>query len=491
MPTNKAQATAAIYLRISSDPTGQQHGVTRQRQDCVALCEAKGWTPVEYLDNDVSASSGKRRPAYERMLTDVRDSQIGAVVAWDLDRLHRRPIELEAFMALADERHLALATVSGDVDLSTAQGRLTARLKGSVAAHEIEHKRARQLRAAQQKAERGEPQWRNAFGYLPDGSRTPDPATAPLVKRVYAHVLAGGSISDGARMLNTEGGLPASGNPWTPSTLSLFLRKPRNAGLRAHNREIIGQGTWPGLVDESTWRATQAVLNGSGRAPGRKSVRQHLLTGMLTCGKPGCDGHLSGSWVMLHPTGRKPGRRKAGEPLEPATGQVGHRIAYACKTCRGCSARAEFIEPIVKESVAQRLARADAVDLLKAEVHDAEQAEGIRQELATLYGELELIGIERGKRELTGPQAKIATDLIMAEIAKLEARQQDQEMLRVFDGIPLGTPEAVQAVAELTPDRFRAVLRTLGTVTVTPCGKGHRPADGLRFDRERVQVAFR
>lgn len=197
----------------------------------------------EYLDNDVSASSGKRRPAYKRMLTDVRAGRIGAVVAWDLDRLNRRPIELEAFMALADEQHLALATVSGDIDLSTAQGRLTARLKGSVAAHEIEHKRARQLRAAQQKAERGEPQWRNAFGYLPDGSRQPDPATAPLVKRVYAHVLAGGSISDGARMLNTEGGLPTSGRPWTASILSLFLRKPRNAGLRAHHGEIVGQGT--------------------------------------------------------------------------------------------------------------------------------------------------------------------------------------------------------------------------------------------------------
>jgi DNA invertase Pin-like site-specific DNA recombinase len=498
MTSDNAQASAAIYLRISSDPTGQQLGVTRQRQDCEALCAAKGWTPVEYLDNDVSASSGKRRPAYERMLTDVRDGRIAAVVAWDLDRLHRRPIELESFMALADERHLALATVSGDIDLSTAQGRLTARLKGSVAAHEIEHKRARQLRAAQQKAERGEPQWRNAFGYLPDGSHTPDPATAPLVKRVYAHVLAGGSISDGARMLNTEGGLPASGNPWTASTLSLFLRKPRNAGLRAHSGEIIGQGTWAGLVDESTWRATQAVLNAPGRAPRPKSVRQHLLTGLLKCGNPAnrhtgepCDGYLSGSWVMLHPTGRKPGRRKAGEPLEPATGQMGHRIAYACKSCRGCSARAEFIEPIVKESVAQRLARADAIDLLKAEVHDAEQAEGIRQDLATLYGELELVGIERGQRLLTGPQAKIATDIIEADIAKLEARQQDQEMLRVFDGIPLGTPEAVEAVAELTPDRFRAVLRTLGTVTIMACGKGHRPADGQRFDRERVHVDFR
>ena len=58
------------------------------------------------------------------MLADIREGRIGAVVAWDLDRLHRRPIELEAFMALADEKQLALATVSGDVDLSTRAGPL-------------------------------------------------------------------------------------------------------------------------------------------------------------------------------------------------------------------------------------------------------------------------------------------------------------------------------------------------------------------------------
>src|ERR1044072_6430180 len=102
-----APINAAVYLRISSDPTGQQLGIARQRDDCVALSEQRGWTPVEYVDNDTSAPSGKGRPAYERMLADIRDGAIGAVVAWDLDRLHRRHIELEAFMALADERHLA------------------------------------------------------------------------------------------------------------------------------------------------------------------------------------------------------------------------------------------------------------------------------------------------------------------------------------------------------------------------------------------------
>src|SRR6185295_19130271 len=97
---------AAVYLRMSSDPSGEQLGVARQREDCVRLCDAKGWEVAEYVDNDTSATHGKPRPAYEKMLAAIRDGQLGAVVAWDLDRLHRRPIELEAFMTLADEKRL-------------------------------------------------------------------------------------------------------------------------------------------------------------------------------------------------------------------------------------------------------------------------------------------------------------------------------------------------------------------------------------------------
>ncbi|ULN47968.1 recombinase family protein [Mycolicibacterium goodii] len=226
---------AAVYLRISSDPTGNALGVARQREDCEKLCASRGWLPVEYCDNDTSASSGKRRPAYERMLVDIADGRVGAVVAWDLDRLHRRPIELERFMDLADAHRLALATVSGDIDLSTAQGRLTARLKGAVARHEVEHASDRKRRAARQKAEAGRPQWKRAFGYLGD-TYQPDPATAPLVRQAYVAVLAGGSISDVARQWNAVGVVGLNGQPWTASTVSLFPTGTAQRGVAIAQR---------------------------------------------------------------------------------------------------------------------------------------------------------------------------------------------------------------------------------------------------------------
>jgi DNA invertase Pin-like site-specific DNA recombinase len=450
---------AAVYLRISEDRTGEQLGVVRQRQDCEALCRSKGWTPVEYVDNDMSATNGKPRPAYEKMLADIRDGTIGAVVAWDLDRLHRRPIELEYFMALADEKHLALATVSGDVDLSTAQGRLVARLKGSVAAHEGEHRKARQLRAARQRADSGIPNWSKAFGYLGD-TRQLDPQTAPLVKQAYADVLAGASLTGICRQWNADGVRTVTGKLWDAGVLTKFMRKPRNAGLRAYKGEIVGKGTWPPLVDETVWRAAQVVLDAPSRAPGRKAVRRHLLTGVALCGK--CGHTLAGSY------------------------RTDGRIVYVCKQCHGVSILAENVEPLVYHIVAGRLAMPDAVDLLKAEQHDTAAAEELRIERATLLTELDNIGVERAEGLLTGRQAKIATDRINEKLAAIEREQHDQERLRVFDGLPLGTPEVVDATNNLSPDRFRAVLGVLATVIVAPVGKS-----GKVFNPERVQVNWR
>ncbi len=64
--------SAAIYARISADVEGTGLGVTRQLEDCRKLAADRGWAVGdEYVDNDVSAFSGKRRRDYERMLADL------------------------------------------------------------------------------------------------------------------------------------------------------------------------------------------------------------------------------------------------------------------------------------------------------------------------------------------------------------------------------------------------------------------------------------
>jgi DNA invertase Pin-like site-specific DNA recombinase len=150
---------AGIYTRISWDPDGNRAGVERQRVDCEFLCVDRGWDIAQHFeDNDRSAYSGKRRPAYERLLAAVEERRLDAIVTWHNDRLHRSPRELEAFIDLVEQSGVRVAVVSGgDYDLTTPEGRFTARIVGAVARKESEDRSRRVRRKHLELAEQGRP----------------------------------------------------------------------------------------------------------------------------------------------------------------------------------------------------------------------------------------------------------------------------------------------------------------------------------------------
>ncbi|MGB6059417.1 MAG: recombinase family protein, partial [Microthrixaceae bacterium] len=117
-------SAAAIYARISQDD-GTALGVTRQVEDCRQLARELGWTVAEeYIDNDVSAYSGKRRPAYEAMLADIADGSRDGVIVYHADRLTRRPIELEQFLDVVSGAGVSqVKFVAGTgIDVGTGDG---------------------------------------------------------------------------------------------------------------------------------------------------------------------------------------------------------------------------------------------------------------------------------------------------------------------------------------------------------------------------------
>lgn len=131
----------------------------RQLLDCRAEAERRGWhVSEEYVDDDVSAYSEKKRPAYERMLLDIAEGRRDGVIVWHMDRLHRRPIELERFVATCTLAGVSdVVTLSGDIDLAKGDGLLMARLLAAVAANESDSKRRRQKRKALEIAQAGKP----------------------------------------------------------------------------------------------------------------------------------------------------------------------------------------------------------------------------------------------------------------------------------------------------------------------------------------------
>jgi site-specific DNA recombinase len=277
---------AAVYVRISRDPEGLRAGVDRQRADCLAECERRGWDPIVFEDNDVSAYSGKPRPGYEAMLAAVRAGEVGALVAWAPDRLTRHLRELEGLVALVEATGIQVATTQGgDWDLATPEGRFMARQLGLLARLESEKLAARAARTKRQEAEAGRAHMGpiRPWGFEEDRV-THRPAEAAEVRAAAAQLLDGASLASVAR---------AVGRP--PDSVKKALRSPRMVGVRRH-RGSEYPAVWEPILDRDTWLAVQAVLAGRkvpGREPGGARARRTLLAGFLVCGL--CGGRCSGS----------------------------------------------------------------------------------------------------------------------------------------------------------------------------------------------------
>lgn len=456
---SKAQVprTAGIYVRISSDPTGRALGVARQEKACRERAEALGWRVAQvYTDNDVSASTGKRRPAYEQMLAALEAGTVNAVIVWDLDRLTRRPIEIEHFIDLADRKGIALASVGGDVDLATDNGRMFARIKGAVARAEVERKSARQKAANDQRADNGlPPAGRRAFGYTSDGLGLVEEEAAEFRAAADA-LLAGSSLSAIVRGMCTRGVGTTAGNAWKPTELRRVLVNPRHAGLRVHRGEVVGEGTWPAIIDVDTHRAVVAVLSDPSRHRAGRP-RRYLLTRVARCGV--CGGTIYG---VMEPRG----------PL------------YYCQTRSHVARRAERIDEYVEGLVVARLSQPDAASLFAAPARQGD-ADALRAEerqlrarldgLAEAYavGEIDRLALAAGTRRLN-----TRLEVVTAELTS---------MLMIPTIVPLvGVDDVAEVWSSLEVEQRREIIGVLMDVTIEPAGRGARS-----FDPDTVGIMWR
>jgi DNA invertase Pin-like site-specific DNA recombinase len=286
MPNARA---AAIYARISRDTTGEGLGVERQLADCRKLAADRGWAVAEeYVDNDISAYKGKRRPAYERMLEDIREGRRDGVLVYHTDRLTRRPIELEQFTTICESAGVRLfATVTADIDLGNDDGMFMARILAAVAAKESGRKSERLKRKAREVAEAGRPNggYIRAFGYERDRVTVVD-SEAAIIRQMAQRYLAGESLKSLTEWMQAEGIVSVAGLPWRTSTLQTMLTSARIAGLRSHRGEVVATAVWPAIITPA--QHDQLIARFSRRtSTNRRAPRRYLLSGLLRCGKCG------------------------------------------------------------------------------------------------------------------------------------------------------------------------------------------------------------
>lgn len=451
---------AVVYARQSLDRDGEGLAVARQVDACRELVARKGWTLVTepYVDNDQSATTG-RRPRYEAMLERVRAGGADVIMSWAPDRLARRPRDLEDILDLAEQQGVTLATIAGDVDLSTPYGAAVTRIMGAIARQESQQKGARQKAANAQRAKAGTVPWtRRPFGFDLDakGAVVLVESEAAELRRAADYVLAGGSLGACVRDLNARGVTTSAGNAWTVTTLRRLLTNPRAAGHAAYLGAVVGTGG-PAVLTPDEHARLVAHLDDPARRTQTGTTRKYLLSGTVLCGRCGAP-------MFASPMGPK----------------GGYWLVYRCRTAH-LARRLDLVDAVVEAAVLARLSQPDAADLL---VSQGEDADALRAESVELRSKLDQLAALLVEGVLTA-------DGVREQSARLRGRLDEVERRRVAVDRPdalaaMVTAEDVRAAWEAAPlDARRQVVDALMAVTVLPAGRG------ARFAPEQVNITWR
>lgn len=456
----------AIYARISEDRDGEMLGVQRQLKDCLAHAKARGWMVAgNYVDDDVSAYNGKPRPEYRRLLSDIKDGRIDGVVVWHLDRLHRHPRELEEFFeicAAANVRHLA--SVTGDVDLSTHDGQFLARILGAVSRKESDDKARRNKRKHLELAQAG--RWAGGgrpYGY--DDERRILPEEAAIIRELARRALAGESLRTLCADLGRRAVPTVRGGRWAMHTIKHILIHPRVAGLRALKGEVIGPAVWKPILSAEDHARLKALLTDPARRLNR-TARRYMLMGFLYC-------NVCGTRLISRPSR---GRR-----------------AYVCASgpgmtgCGKISILADSLEEFLAESVFHAVDTPAVSRGLRAAGPD-KAGSGLASSIADDEAQLQELATMWAKKAITLAEflsaRKVIEDRLRGQRAQF-ARRDQHSVLR--DLVGHGN-QLRKDWPSLNLDQRRAIIgAVLDRVNIKPA-----PATGRNFfQRERVSPVWK
>ncbi len=487
----------AIYTRISDDRQKTGAGVARQRDDCQQLAQAQHLNVIAvFEDNDRSAyKRNAKRPQWESLKQLIAAGSLDGIVVWHTDRLYRHPSQLEDIIELVERSNLTIYTVTaGEIDLNTPTGRMVARLLGSVARNEVEHKAERQQRAHLELAKQG--RWHG--GQIPTGFQRSSsgekgvlehhPVQAPALRAAAQRIILGQSLASTARWFTEE-----TGKYVDSGRLKAVLTGPKVAGLRMHipqeardkwaghraRRMVSGdvppnmatyKAQWDAILDDDTWLKVRAILLDPARRTNIGRPAKALLGGLVYCAGCTCVMSRSSTTYACH----------AGT-AEWACGKV------------SISTRA--LETLIKDAISARASKTEQFDVPLTPIEEEaplplDSIENRRLEVLDLHSD----GI------ITKAEMIRQLDRLDSRIAELEETraQQLRDRIRqqqIVDGLKFWADMRATLDSAATPDEqlvasARSLIgRVIERINIAPAPRGNK--SGARFNPERVAVIWR
>ncbi|MER5404923.1 recombinase family protein [Streptomyces sp. NPDC002769] len=190
--------------------------------------------------------------------------------------------------------------------------------------------------ALRDKAHEGKPHVGNRpYGYTGNGQAIVE-EEAEIVREVFRRYLDGESPTRLAEDLTARGVTTSKGKTWEPQNVRHLLSSNFVAGVRIHQGEEVGTGTWPAIIDRGQWDEVQRLREyraKQARDEQKRPGRFYLLRGTATCS---CGARMAGTNSVRYAYYRctraddvgqqKCGRSVSAVPLEAFARDVAIRV---------------------------------------------------------------------------------------------------------------------------------------------------------------------
>ena len=326
---------AYIYTRVSTLIQVDGFSLDAQEEEIKAFANQRGLNIVgKYSDEGKSGKNAEHRPAFNRMMDDVRSKKdnVKYILVFKLSRFARNTSDTAKYLQELASYGVGLLGVKDGIDTSTVTGKMIANIMGAVAEVELENIHEQTLAGRQQKARSG--LWNGAqapFGYAIENHRLIiEPSEAEIVKEIFRlYTEEGHSCYYIAKKLNDENVTRVQrGNTkfanFIDRTISGILKNPVYMGKIVYGRRhtvkvegtnnetkiakqddaskiILVDGLHEAIVSEAVFNKAQGLLarGAAHRKTRSDSTNVYPLTGLVKC--PECGKNIFGYTAPARP----------------------------------------------------------------------------------------------------------------------------------------------------------------------------------------------
>jgi len=277
---------AVIYARYSS--SGQrEESIEGQLRECHEYAQRNGMTVVgEYVDKALTGRTDKR-PDFQRMLRDSEKGAFQVVICWKMDRFARNRYDSAMNKYKLKKNGVRLAYAKEFIPEGPEGIILEAVMEG-YAEYYSENLSQNVKRGFYDSALELKTLGQRVLGLRksPDGHFEIDPATAPLVRRIFEEYAAGTPAKTIFTQLNAEGYHTSTGGSFNKNSIRRILQNKKYIGTYEY-QDIKVDNAIPAIVDKDLFERCQRMLAKHKHSPAAQRDTYFLLTTKLFCGHCG------------------------------------------------------------------------------------------------------------------------------------------------------------------------------------------------------------